>query len=54
MHEWQNLALQISIGVLVNLIIGILGWLGKRQLTFFKRILSYSPPSKKSARFLGD
>jgi hypothetical protein len=50
MHGWQNLALQIFIGVLVNAIIGILGWLGRRQLIFFKRTLGFLPSSKKNAR----
>ncbi len=37
MQGWQNLLTQISIGVLVNAIIGILCWLLKREFLFFKR-----------------
>ena len=36
MQGWQDLLTQISIGVIVNAIIGILCWLIKREFLFFK------------------
>src|SRR6266849_595972 len=45
MQGWQNLLTQISIGVLVNAIIGILCWLIKREFLFFKgKMLIPRPP----------
>jgi hypothetical protein len=52
MHGWQELAVQILVGVLVNVIIGVFSWLGKRQLIFFKRTMSFLPYPKKNARSL--
>jgi hypothetical protein len=43
-----NLVAQILVGVLINAIFGILCWLGKQELSFFRRILGFSPSLKKN------
>ncbi len=52
MHGWQDLVIQILVGLLINAILGILCWIGKRELSFFRRMRGFSPSSKKNVRFL--
>jgi len=41
MQGWQDLLMQISVGLLVNAIIGIFCWLIKREFLFFKKKLLF-------------
>lgn len=56
MQGWQDLLTQILVGVMVNAIIGILCWLMKREILFFKRMMrvprSLQTPFKKNPPFI--
>ncbi|SRR6266516_7853003 len=43
-----DLVTQILVGVLINAIFGILCWLGKRELSFIRRMMGFSPSLKKN------
>jgi hypothetical protein len=62
MQGWQNLLIQILVGVIVNSTIGFLCWLGKRYLIFIKKMMRFpyssnyffllsSPPILKKISF---
>jgi hypothetical protein len=46
MQSWHDLVKQILIGVVVNSILAILSWLGKRYITFLKKLNNFSMSSE--------
>jgi hypothetical protein len=46
MQSWHDLVKQILIGVVVNSILAIPGWLGKRYITFLKKLNGFSMSSE--------
>jgi hypothetical protein len=46
MQSWHDLVKQILIGVVVNSILAILSWVGKRYVTFLKKLNGFSMSSE--------
>ena len=46
MQSWHDLTNQIFVGLVVNIIIGILCWIGKRELAFLKAAIAYTNKEK--------